>query len=292
MTAFWSINDKGKVDIDPKTLLGFIDTSGFKIYRQSAADKKWFFVAVENMIVRIVDIVDIKKHVLDYVDKHAPLPVYKELQMKNRYFENTFLNALPLIEVEQIRDEADSSYIFFKKCYYQITAKDITKKDYASLKGRHIWEDQISKKEITGIVEYKNHPFTIFVYNAMGGLSEGGSSEKFKSCCASLGYLIHTYKKKSLAKLIYTCDEGAGELDGMAMGGTGKNLLLECLKYVRSVAVIDGKDFDKRDKFKFQTITDDTQIISIDDYEGDIKELFTKVTGHFEVEKKGLEKNC
>jgi len=62
------------------------------------------------------------------------------------------------------------------------------------------------------------------------------------------------------------------------------------LHYVRSVIDIDGKDFDKRDKFKFQMVSDDTQIICIDDYEGDIKEMFTKVTGHFEVERKNMHK--
>jgi len=109
----------------------------------------------------------------------------------------------------------------------------------------------------------------------------GNDPKKYKSICSTIGYSIHTYKKQRLSKLIYACDSSSGELDGLAMGGSGKNLVQQCLEYCRAVEYIDGKDFDKRDKFKFQNVGVDTQLVIIDDYEGDIKEMFTKVTGHF-----------
>jgi hypothetical protein len=285
VTAFWSINDKGRVMIDPKQFLNFITANGFGIYRQKKGDKKWSFVQVTNMIVDVVDVLDIKQHILNYVEDHAPEPVFAELQMKNRYFENTFLNALPVLDVEQIRDNKESSFVFFEDFYYEIFAEKIEKHDYVDLKGRHIWRSQMSKKEMTDLVDYQDHDFSKFVWNATGK-----NQQKYDDGRAALGYLMHTYKKRRLAKLVYACDQSAGELDGMANGGTGKNLFFESMKFVRSIVDLDGKDFDKRDKFKFQTVQDDTQMISIDDYEGNIKELFTKVTGHFEVERKGLDK--
>ncbi len=285
VTAFWSINDKGRVNIDSKQFLKFIESNGFGIYRQNRGDEKWVFVHVENMIVDIVTVVEIKRFVLDYIEKHAPDAVFNELQMKNRYFENTFLNALPLINVEQIRDKIDSSFIFFDGFYYQITAENISKHDYIDLKGRHIWRKHLCKRTITDVVNYELSDFNKFVFNAMGK-----DINKYKSACSAIGYAIHTYKKKSLAKLIYASDDSLGQLDDMACGGSGKELMMECLKFVRSVTVIDGKEFIKTDKFKFQTVTDDTQIVLIDDYENDIKELFTKITGHFEIEKKSIKK--
>lgn len=285
VTAFWSINDKGRVKIDTKQFLKFVAANGFGIYRQNRGDNKLLFVKVLNMVVDVVTVVDIKKHVLEYVSKHAVDAVFDELQMKNRYFEPTFLNALPLIEVEQIRDKSDCSFIFFDEYYYKITANEMKRCGYVDLDGRHIWRSQVCKRGITEIVDYQDHAFNTFVFNAMGK-----DLEKYKSACSALGYGIHTYKKKRLAKLIYACDMALGELDGMASGGTGKNLFYESLKIVRSYVNIDGKDFDKKDKFKFQTVSDDTQIVLIDDYESDIKELFTKITGHFEVEKKSIEK--
>jgi hypothetical protein len=285
VTAFWSINDKGRVVIDPKQFLHFISANGFGIYRQHKGDKKWSFVQVTNMIVDVVDVMDIKQHILKYVEDHAPEPVFAELQMKNRFFENTFLNALPILDVEQIKDNKESSFVFFEEFYYEIFGDRAEKHDYVDLKGRHIWRSQMSKKNITELCDYKDHDFNKFVFNATGK-----NVEKYNDARTALGYLMHTYKKRRLAKLVYACDQSIGELDGMANGGTGKNLFFESMKFVRSIVDLDGKDFDKRDKFKFQTVQDDTQMVSIDDYEGNIKELFTRVTGHFEVERKGLDK--
>lgn len=285
VTAFWSINDRGKVVIDPKLFLNFISANGFGIYRETDGGSSWSFIKVTNMIVDVVDVMDIKQYILNYVEKHAPEPVFTELQMRNRYFENTFLNALPVLPVEQVKDNAESIYIFFESFYYEIFSHRMERHDYIDLKGRHIWRSQISKKQMTDFVDYTQHDFNVFVTNVTGG-----DVDRYNQSKAALGYMMHTYKKRRLAKLIYSCDQSSGELDGMANGGTGKNLFFEALKYVRAVVDIDGKDFDKKDKFKFQTIADDTQIISIDDYEGDIKELFTRVTGHFEIEKKGQDK--
>lgn len=288
VTAFWTINDKGRVKIDTKQFLKFIEVNGFGIYRQDGLGDKWQFIYINNMVVDVVGVLDIKKHILNYVEKHAPEPVFDELQMKNRYFENTFLNALPVVDVQQIRDTKDSSYVFFKEFYYEIKHDKINRYGYIDLQGRHIWKSQICKYDITKVMdrtEYQNFSFPRFVFNAMGK-----DVQKYKSACASIGYGLHTYKKKRLAKMIYTCEESTDELDGLAAGGTGKEIFMECLKMVRNVVTVDGKDFDKRDKFKFQNVGDDTQIVCINDYEGDITELFNRITGDFEVERKGMNK--
>lgn len=284
ITEFWQINDKGRVKIDTKQLLLFIEAYGYGIYRQKEDVGSWDFVLIKNMIVDIVDVLDIKRDVLDYVEKHAPTPVFDELQMRNRYFEKTFLNALKVVEVDQIKDEKDKCYIFFDGFYYEITEDGATRCDYIDLKGVHIWRSQLCKETITKVVPFEKHDFNKFVINAMG------SPEKYQSACTSLGYGIHTYKKQRLAKLIYACDASESELDGLMAGGSGKNLYQKCLSYVRSVTEIDGKEFLKGDKFRFQQVRDDTQIVIIDDYESDIKELFTKITGGFGVEKKALHK--
>jgi len=288
VTEFWTINDKGRVKIDTKQFLKFIETNGFGIYRPDGMTDKWQFVFVNNMIVDVVGVLDIKKHILNYVEKHAPEPVFDELQMKNRYFENTFLNALPVIDIQQIRDTKEASYVFFDEYYYEITKDKITSLGYIDLKGRHIWKSQICKHNIKNLMDrekYQKFDFPRFVWNAMGK-----DVAKYKSACASIGYGLHTYKKKRLAKLIYACEAGVDELDGLASGGTGKEIFIECIKMVRNVVPVDGKDFDKRDKFKFQNVGDDTQVVVLHDYEGDISELFNRITGDFEVERKGLNK--
>lgn len=281
INAFWSINDKGKVLIDANQFIKFISALGYAIYMSDPSDENWKIVKVSNMIVDIVSIKYIKDDVLNYVEKHAPDPVYQELNMKNRYFEKTFLNALPLIEVEQIRDKKNSSYIFFEKFFYEIDADKIKKRSYIDLEGRHIWRQQISKNNIEQLTNYQGHDFQMFVWNI-----SGQDEMKYKSICTSIGYLIHTYKDPSNTKAIYASDNSMGELDGMAEGGSGKDLLMKSISQLRSVVEIDGKDFDKRDKFKFQLVQEYTQVVLMGDYEGDIKELFNKITGQFPIEKK------
>ncbi len=285
ISEFWKVSERGKVKINTRKLLNFIEAKGFGIYRQKDDVKTWDFILIKNMIVDIVDVMDIKKDVLNYVMKHAPGEVFDELQMKNRYFEKTFLNAMNEVDVEQIKDKGDKSYMFFEGFYYEITAKEIKKCDYIDLDGFHIWRSQLCKQTITKVVDYEKHHFNQFVINAMG------SPEKYVSACTCIGYGIHTYKKQRLAKLVYCCDASDSELDGLMSGGSGKNLYQKVLSYARSVIEIDGKEFNnKNDKFRFQTVRDDTQIIIIDDYEGDIKELFPKITGGFSVERKALHK--
>lgn len=288
---FWIINDKGKVTIDSKQFLRFIEANGFGVFRYKSDPNKTYFVQSKNMIVDFVGVKDIKDCVLDYVLENAPEPIFDELQNKNRYFEGTYLNALQEIKVEQIKDKKDSMYFFFDNFYYEVTKEKISKKSYPSLEGKHIWKSQICKKKIEKLVEIKESDFNNFVLRASTNSDnwEGNNKiDRYKSVITSLGYGMHTFKKFSEAKLVYYCDDSLGELEGHAEGGTGKNLIQKCLEFARNVVYIDGKDFDKKSQFKFQNVDIETQIVVVDDYEGEIKELFTKVTGHFEIEKKGM----
>src|SRR5690606_696691 len=101
----------------------------------------------------------------------------------NRYFENTYLNALPLIEVEQIRDKKESSYIFFEDFYYEVFQDRIVKHGYIDLEGKHIWRNQICKKTITQEVDFKDHDFTKFVINSLGQ-----NKKTVLSAMTALGY--------------------------------------------------------------------------------------------------------
>ena len=82
VTEFWIISDKGKVKIEAKSFLRFIEANGFGVYRFDNDPTKTFFVYVENMIVDFCGLKDIKDMVLDYVEKNAPEIVYDEMQNK------------------------------------------------------------------------------------------------------------------------------------------------------------------------------------------------------------------
>jgi hypothetical protein len=197
VAVFWSINDKGRVKIDVDKFLRFVQTNGFGLYKKETSDENWLFVKIENMIVDVVTVVEIKQIVLDFCMANGLEMVVDELQMKNRYFEKTFLNALPFVNVEQIRDRKDCIFFFFEGFYYEITADKKERKQYIDLEGKHIWRSQLCRHTITEEVDFRTHDFVRFVYRAMGE-----DADKYHEACAALGYWLHTYKKKSLARLV------------------------------------------------------------------------------------------
>lgn len=283
--VFWGVSSKG-IKILPDKLLNFLNAVGFYTYRRPGDVKDVLFVRVKNKIVEVVGIKDMKDAALSHVEQYNEINAESardQILMNSRYFSDSFLNALPEIEIHDVRDSRNEIYMFFqdseeKGYYYTVTRDGWSKKSLLEMDGMHIWKSHVSEREFTEEVsDWEKSDFCKFIRNA------SGTEEKFRSVCTSLGYLMHTYKKQSSAKLVYLYDEAMSELDGHANGGTGKNLVLKSLEYVRNVVNIDGKDFDKKNKHKFQSVKEDAQLVFIDDYEGDIKEMFAKITGTFTV---------
>jgi len=48
-------------------------------------------------------------------------------------------------------------------------------------------------------------------------------------------------------------------------GGTGKGLLIQGLRQIRRVSILDGKTFDDKKSFPYQTVSPETQILVFDD---------------------------
>ncbi|MBT7492857.1 MAG: hypothetical protein HN704_14750 [Bacteroidetes bacterium] len=281
ISAFWTVSEKGKVTIDSKAFMKFIYANGFSIYEPLSSFDDWYFIRIENMVVKKVGVRTIKHFVLNYVSKNAPGPVYDELQNNLIYFGKPYLSTLPNTKINQVQDTADNVYVFFNGFYYEITKDEVKKMDYIDLKGQHIWEKQICSETIDKIEPYKDLDFFHFIQNALGN-----DGEKIRSFCTSIGYTLHTYKKMSLTKVPYFCDMAAGELDGMQEGGTGKSMAMKIVKYARNVIVVDGKDYNPKTTFKFQRVKEDTQIVILDDFEEDLRDLFVKITDGFTVEAK------
>ncbi len=283
VSQFWDISARnGKVTIDTRQLIKFIEANGYYIFEPLESPEEWFFIHINNMIVRKVGIRKIKSMVLEYVAKHAPENVYNELQIRSRYFEKTFLNALSTADINQVRDTKNESFIFFDGFYYKITKDDVTKMDYIDLKGQHIWEKQICTETITEFdKDYLELDFVQFLFQCMDQ-----DKKRFLSLCQSFGYSMHTYKRMSLAKAPYFVDKNINETIGMQKGGSGKSLSMKLLEHVRNVVTIDGKDYDPKSAFKLQRVIEDTQIVVVEDFESDLKDFFVKITDGFSIERK------
>jgi len=71
-------------------------------------------------------------------------------------------------------------------------------------------------------------------------------------------------------------------------GGTGKGLFVQGLKQIRNVAILDGKSFDDKKSFPYQTVSPETQILIFDDVKKnfDFESKFSLVTEGITLERK------
>ena len=71
-------------------------------------------------------------------------------------------------------------------------------------------------------------------------------------------------------------------------GGTGKGLFIQGLKQIRKVSILDGKSFDDKKSFPYQTVKQETNILVFDDVKKnfDFESKFSLVTEGMTLERK------
>ena len=102
-------------------------------------------------------------------------------------------------------------------------------------------------------------------------------------CC--IGYLLSNYKNKTDNASVILNDE---VISDNPEGGTGKGLFVQGLKQIRSVSILDGKAFDDKKSFAFQTVGHDTDILVFDDVKKNFnfENIFSLVTEGITLERK------
>jgi hypothetical protein len=71
-------------------------------------------------------------------------------------------------------------------------------------------------------------------------------------------------------------------------GGTGKGLFIQGIKQIRKVSILDGKSFDDKKSFPYQTVSQETNILVFDDVKKnfDFESKFSLVTEGMTLERK------
>ena len=151
-----------------------------------------------------------------------------------------------------LRDEKEKSFIAFNNGILEVSKNNADLIDYIDVNG-YVWESQIIKRDFKKTDAIENE-FKTFIKNISGGNPEAIE--------AVIGYLLSTYKNKMNNKAIILNDE---VISDNPEGGTGKGLLVQGLKQIRRVAILDGKMHDDKKSFAFQTVSQETQILIFDD---------------------------
>lgn len=275
---FWFItydkNGKEKVFVDPLKYKFFLERNGFKKHYPNDSQKPtWVYINSNKVKITSVEI--IKDFVLNYLLNKKEFEVWNYCAKYQNLFAENFLLMLESIDLKMLNDDRFKSYIAFKNGVLEITKNTIKLVDYIDI-DFYIWSDHILDRDYVELDNFEND-YQTFIKNI------SNETEMPTECV--IGYLISTYKNRSNNKAIILNDEVISE---NPEGGTGKGVFVQGISQVRKTSIIDGKLFDGKKSFPYQTVSLDTKILVFDDVikNFNFEEKFSLVTEGLTLERK------
>lgn len=275
--TFWNTDKNGKHSMNDWKFKLFLENRGF--YKVQLNEKEYTFVKVYNNIIREVNEVFIKDFVLAHVVE-IDMDVYNFFARSTAKFTENYLNLLDTKELAMIRDDAETSYLFFQNGVLKITKDKTELIDYINI-GGFVWEKNIIPHKYEFSKDKSD--FETFIEN----ITKKNIDRK-KVLEVAMGYLSNTFKKgnEGLAVILY--DE---TLNDNPSGRTGKTLISKAIGNVRKLVTLNGKEFDNKGQFPYQTVNLDDNVICFDDMDRKFKfeTLFSIITGNLTLNKKNLQ---
>ena len=274
---FWTVSDKGSVSVMPHMMKQFLEYNGF--YKFSPHDSNVFmFVRVTNNLIEKVSDETLKDFVLDYLMSLEDMSIYNYFANQTRLFKKDFLSLVDTVNVHFIEDGKEFSHIYFRNCAVKVTADSIDKIDYIDLDG-YVWKDQVIDRD------FEHCDIDECDYKRFISRIAGDDSERTQSIESTIGFLMSGYKDPGYCPAVILNDE---VITDNPEGGTGKGLFVQGIAQMKKVIDINGKIFDFKTQFAYQTVTTDTQVVSFDDVKKgfNFENLFSTITEGITIEKK------
>ena len=271
---FWDIKKNGSIVLNDYKFKLFLENRGF--YKVQLNDQEFTFVKVYNNIINEVNETNIKDFVLNHV-LDVNIEVYNFFAKSTSKFTENYLNQLKTKELAMIRDNENESYLFFKNGVCKITKDKVELIDYINI-GGFIWQKNIIPHNYNP--SSKKTDFETFIYN----ISKKDLNRK-KVLESAIGYLLTTYKKEDEGLAVIFYDE---TLNDNPSGRTGKTLISKAVNHCRKLVTLNGKEFNNKGQFPYQTVNLDDNVICFDDMERTFKfeSLFSIITGNLVLNKK------
>lgn len=274
---FWTVSDKGSVSVMPHMMKQFLEYNGF--YKFSPHDSNVFmFVRVTNNLIEKVGDEALKDFVLDYLIGLEDMSIYNYFANQTRLFKKDFLSLVDTVNVHFIEDGKSFSHIYFRNCAVRVTADEVEKIDYIDLDG-YVWKDQVIDRD------FDHCDITDCDYKKFISRIAGDDAERIQSIESTIGFLMSGYKDPGYCPAVILNDE---VITDNPEGGTGKGLFVQGIAQMKKVIDINGKIFDFKTQFAYQTVTTDTQVVSFDDVKKgfNFENLFSTITEGITIEKK------
>ncbi len=275
---FWTLkeNKQGdtKIVIDPFKYKIFLERNGFKKFFANDAQKPtWVYIKSNRVTETSVE--KIKDFVLNWLEESRNFDVWSYCANYSALFSENFLLMLETVNLLMLQDTKYKSYIAFKNGILEVTKDTLNLVDYIDVDG-YIWESQIIQRDYVELDKHDNE-YKKFISNI-------SNNEPLPIECV-IGYLLSTYKNKMNNKAVILNDE---VISDNPEGGTGKGLFVQGIKQIRKVSILDGKTFDDKKSFPYQTVSPETNVLVFDDVKKnfDFESKFSLVTEGMTLERK------
>lgn len=239
-------------------------------------DRHYTYFKSENNILTKIKLSDVKNIIMCYLHEKHP-DNHKLLDLFTSYiYKDQLFSELLVPKIEKERDSLGIVKKYFSNGVLIIEkGKSLKIDSYQSLKNP-ILDSQINIHKIdiqcNGESDYKK-----FVKNISG--------DNFDSFKSAIGYLCTNHKSKSDAKAIILNDPTNNFRE--ANGRTGKGLIGEAIKQVTNFFEIDGKKYNKDNQFALAGVTDECEIVFINDVKQSVQftTFYNLITDSFEIRK-------
>lgn len=280
-SIFWTKSSKGVVKIVHILFKQFLEDNGFFKYFPSGS-RDYVFVRVMNNLIDNASVGEIKDFVLDYLMGIEDFDIYNYFADEVKIFKKDFLSSLATIDAYFIRDTKTTSYLYFRNCVVMVTPNEIKTIDYIDL-GGYVWKDHVIDRDYELNAVNKNFDFKVFISNV-----SNGDANRIEAMETTIGYLMHGFKNLAYSPAVILNDE---VISDNPEGGTGKGIFMNAIGKMKKVTFVDGKAFNFAERFRYQGVSVDTQILCFDDAKKhfEFEQLFSVITEGIDVEKKNKE---
>ena len=293
---------KTLIEISYRLLMIFLSENGF--HRLQINNSGYELVKFEGHVVRRVQSYQVRDFVVKWAAERDMWALEEKLRRGNKtYLSNDQINCLPFATVEFQKDTPTEAFFYYRNCWVRVTKYGITTHDYSEL-SKAIWATQINDRDfhkneqwVLNFEKVEEWPcmYAQFMYYTAHNPKGDEPNDlqtirgRFDAFCTAFGYLLHSYKNPSIAKMILAVDHRIGE-KGEQNGGSGKSLAGKALAELKHTTNISGKDFKEDYPFKYEQITPDSQIVGFNDLRRNFNMecLFENITNDWVVNRRNI----
>jgi len=298
INEFWKYKNENEIIISVDLLTRFLDKNNFYYYYKDKDNCTLIFE--DNNVISEVSEDFVIKFIQNYIDNLND----------NYYFDNnknfgkesirTALNNFTPQKINQVfhnlkrreieinKDEKGVCYKYFKNCIVKVTKNKVECLNYNDII-KKVWQKKVIQYDFTYNNNYQSCDAYRFHKLVTASKTIDGdiiyNDDRFNALRSSLGYVMHDYKSELDNKSIVFCEEQLSENGGR----TGKTLTCKMLEQMGCIlAKINGRKVDFSNRFLFQNVDVDTDIIQFDDTDEkfDFSGLYSILTNGLTIEKK------